>query len=148
MTHTFCYSGRLKILYSKKNKQHFVACINEDCKTTYSLPSNALIKSTDQVCEKCKFPKVSVIRRGKRPQVVCINPKCPLKKVVAKKEGEKCPDCKDGKLVLRTSVYGSFYGCSGFPKCRHTERIEISKKEEAAKKAAAKKKAKKKAKKA
>ena len=31
----------------------------------------------------------------------------------------KCPRCK-GKLVLRQGKYGSFYGCSNYPKCKYT----------------------------
>jgi DNA topoisomerase-1 len=35
-----------------------------------------------------------------------------------------CPKC--GKpLVLRQSKKGAFAGCSGFPKCRHLEPIEL-----------------------
>lgn len=33
------------------------------------------------------------------------------------KEVEKCPKC-GGSLILRSSKYGDFYGCSSFPKCR------------------------------
>lgn len=31
----------------------------------------------------------------------------------------KCPRCK-GKLVRRQGKYGSFYGCSNYPKCKYT----------------------------
>lgn len=35
---------------------------------------------------------------------------------------EKCPKC--GKaLVRRTGPYGPFHGCSGFPRCRHAEKL-------------------------
>jgi len=35
---------------------------------------------------------------------------------------KKCPKC--GKpLILRRSIYGQFIGCTGYPKCRHTEKI-------------------------
>ena len=73
---------------------------------------------------------------GKRAQTVCLNPECPDKKIIDKKlskEAEriqngtlekKCPKCKKGKLVFRTSVYGSFYGCSTYPKCRYIQKIE------------------------
>ena len=37
---------------------------------------------------------------------------------------KECPKCKEGKLVLRKSIYGSFYGCSRFPKCRCTEKLK------------------------
>ena len=30
-----------------------------------------------------------------------------------------CPQC-GGQLVLRNGRYGSFYGCSNFPKCKFT----------------------------
>lgn len=35
--------------------------------------------------------------------------------------GGKCPEC-GGVLVERSGKYGNFYGCSNFPKCRHTEK--------------------------
>ena len=68
----------------------------------------------------------------RRKQEVCINPKCPAKtskeeqkeisKIEHHKVDRKCPKC--GKeLMVRSSVYGRFLGCSGFPKCRHTEKI-------------------------
>lgn len=31
-----------------------------------------------------------------------------------------CPKC-DGKLVERTGKFGTFYGCSNYPKCKYTE---------------------------
>ena len=35
-------------------------------------------------------------------------------------EDNKCPIC-DGNLILRKGKFGSFYGCSNFPKCRYTK---------------------------
>lgn len=35
-----------------------------------------------------------------------------------------CPKC-NGKLVLRNGPRGQFYGCSSFPKCRHTKPLEV-----------------------
>lgn len=34
-----------------------------------------------------------------------------------------CPRCR-GELILRKGSRGSFYGCSSFPKCRHTKQVE------------------------
>ncbi|UCZ52895.1 NERD domain-containing protein [Bacillus shivajii] len=34
----------------------------------------------------------------------------------------KCPKC-NATLSLKKGKYGSFYGCSNFPKCRHTEKV-------------------------
>ena len=36
--------------------------------------------------------------------------------------GKRCPDC--GKIMIeRSGKFGDFYGCTGYPQCRHTERI-------------------------
>jgi DNA topoisomerase-1 len=35
-----------------------------------------------------------------------------------KEIGEACPDCKDGKLILREGRFGPFIACSNFPKCK------------------------------
>lgn len=37
------------------------------------------------------------------------------------KNAETCPECKKGKLVLRTGSKGNFYGCNNFPKCKFTK---------------------------
>ena len=36
-------------------------------------------------------------------------------------DGEICPQC-GGKLIMRNGKYGSFIGCSNFPKCRYTQK--------------------------
>ena len=35
----------------------------------------------------------------------------------------KCPTCKENNLKVRKSIYGSFLGCEGYPKCRYTEKL-------------------------
>lgn len=72
-----CKKGSLAIKYSRKTKRSFVACdAYPECKTTYSLPPNALIKKTDKTCDDCGLPKLMALRKGKRPWVFCFNPKC------------------------------------------------------------------------
>ncbi len=72
-----CKKGYLRITYSRKNKRYFVACdAYPECKTTYSLPPNGVIKKTDKVCEKCGFPLLVRISKGKRPWQFCFNPSC------------------------------------------------------------------------
>ena len=39
------------------------------------------------------------------------------------KEGRVCPQC-GGAMVCRHGKYGDFWGCTNYPKCRHTERID------------------------
>lgn len=92
-----CQKGKLTIKFSPKFKKSFIACNSyPDCKTTYSLPPG-LIKKTDKICDKCNFPLLMRIQKGKRPWIFCFNPTCPTRLVEgvyvkAKKEeasGEK-----------------------------------------------------------
>ncbi|MBW2964672.1 DNA topoisomerase I [Candidatus Woesearchaeota archaeon] len=131
-----CKDGNLMIKRGKYGM--FIACDNyPNCSITFKLPSNALSKPSEKKCEKCGYPMILVIKRKARPQELCINPECESKKIESAalqreadkvesgKIEKKCPKC--GKnLVLRHSIYGSFYGCSGYPKCRYTENIDGS----------------------
>ncbi|MBI2652618.1 DNA topoisomerase I [Candidatus Woesearchaeota archaeon] len=129
-----CKEGSLMIRRGKYGS--FVACNKyPDCKTIFSLPKNAFIKSAKKDCEVCGFPKVLAIKKAKQPLEFCLNPKCPSKnvegeagrqaKAIAKGEVKrKCPLCKEGDIVLRSSIYGKFYGCNRYPKCRYTEKLQ------------------------
>lgn len=73
-----CKKGKIKILYSKARKR-FAACDQyPECKTTYSLPQQGMIKA-EEACKHDGFPQVLVIRKGKRPWKLCLNPVCPSK---------------------------------------------------------------------
>lgn len=64
----------------------FAACSQyPKCKTTFSLPKKALIKTIGRVCKECEHPEVLVIRAGKRPFNYCLNLKCKLKESWGKK---------------------------------------------------------------
>ncbi len=98
----------------------FIACKSyPECKETFSLPNNALPKPSDKTCDECLNPMIKLIRKRKKPQEICINKECPSKHVEAEEIDKKCPKC-ESELILRKSVYGSFYGCKGYPKCRYT----------------------------
>jgi DNA topoisomerase I len=138
-----CKVGNLRLRFSKK-KTRFISCDKyPDCKTIYPLPASGLIKPTGKSCPHCNAPTVMIFRKRSRPQENCINPNCPSKKleekdmngfkVVSTNEkgqqvvNKKCPKCgKD--LLLRSSIYGKFIGCSSYPKCRYIE--SLKKKEE------------------
>ncbi|MBW3019121.1 DNA topoisomerase I [Candidatus Woesearchaeota archaeon] len=110
--------GNLVIKRGKYGR--FIACDKyPECETTFKLPSTGLVKVTEKTCEHCKFPMITVIRKGKRPQEVCINPDCSGKTIAEDLSGKPCPKCGKGKLVLRKSVYGQFFACDQFPKCRY-----------------------------
>jgi len=69
-----CKKGELRIIYSKKTRKQFVACsAYPECKTTYSLPPNALIKNTGKKSES-GLPLLMAIRKGKRPWEFPFNP--------------------------------------------------------------------------
>ncbi len=123
------------LLQQRKGKfGRFIACNKyPDCKTTFSLPAKGFIKSANKECEDCKYPLIFIHAAKRKPQIVCINPDCPSKEIKKEesREGEVCPKCKEGKLILRNSIYGKFYGCNRFPKCMCTEKIEkVHEKEE------------------
>lgn len=42
--------------------------------------------------------------------------------IPTEKLGKKCPDCKNGELVIRIGRFGKFVSCSNFPECKHTEK--------------------------
>ncbi|MEK6913644.1 MAG: DNA topoisomerase I [Nanoarchaeota archaeon] len=72
-----CKKGNLAITYSRKTRRSFIACnAYPDCKKTYSLPPNGLIKKTDKICEFCGFPMLISLRKGKKPWIFCFNSEC------------------------------------------------------------------------
>ncbi|MDP4012741.1 MAG: DNA topoisomerase I [Candidatus Nanoarchaeia archaeon] len=73
-----CNKGNLELRRGRFGL--FVACNQyPDCKTTFSVPSNALVKPTEGECPHCNSPMVLVIRKGKRPFKYCISKTCPPK---------------------------------------------------------------------
>ena len=76
-----CKKGNLAITYSRKNRRHFIACdAYPNCTNTYSLPPNGTIKKTDKLCEKCGFPLLMSLRKGKKPWFFCFNTQCETNK--------------------------------------------------------------------
>ncbi len=79
-----CGKGNLRILFNRASKRYFIACsAYPECRTTFSLPPNALIKPSlaedkegnkvNEFCPECKFPLLLSIRKGKRPWKFCFN---------------------------------------------------------------------------
>jgi DNA topoisomerase-1 len=42
-------------------------------------------------------------------------------KVKVQSTGEKCPDCPEGEVVIRTGKFGKFLSCSTYPECKYTK---------------------------
>jgi len=76
-----CKKGKLVIKYAKQYSRYFVACdAYPECKTTFTLPPNGLIKRTDKQCQECGFPLLMALKKGKRPWIFCFNPDCASRK--------------------------------------------------------------------
>ncbi|MBI2004083.1 topoisomerase DNA-binding C4 zinc finger domain-containing protein [Candidatus Pacearchaeota archaeon] len=91
-----CKNGDLAITYSKKNRRFFVACnAYPDCRNTYSLPPNGVIKKTEKICEECNYPMLMRLAKGKRPWIFCWNPQCKTNlEWVEKREERNNPEDK------------------------------------------------------
>lgn len=44
-------------------------------------------------------------------------------KIPVESTGEKCPECSEGEIVIRTGKFGKFKSCSRFPDCKYTKNI-------------------------
>jgi DNA topoisomerase-1 len=45
-------------------------------------------------------------------------------KVETEKLGEKCPECKEGDLVIRLGRFGKFISCDRFPDCKYSRQYQ------------------------
>ncbi len=45
-------------------------------------------------------------------------------KVETEKLGEKCPECKEGDLVIRLGRFGKFVSCDRFPECKYSRQYQ------------------------
>ncbi len=70
--------GELRIVRSKRSGKRFVGCSNyPKCKNSFPLPQNGELLLEGEVCDLCGSPKVKVLKRGRKPWEVCLNPDCP-----------------------------------------------------------------------
>jgi len=77
-----CESGKLMILCSRRTGKRFLGCtnfFNGVCKTSFPLPQNGTLKPSHRNCRGCGWSTIQVKIKGKRPWILCFNPKCPLK---------------------------------------------------------------------
>jgi DNA topoisomerase-1 len=57
-------------------------------------------------------------------EVKAANDKSERVKVETEKLDEKCPECKEGDLVVRLGRFGKFVSCSRFPECKYTRQYQ------------------------
>lgn len=123
-----CKEGELVIRSGKFGP--FIGCNNyPDCKTIFNVPRSAAIKPTGKSCDACGKPTFEAKLAKSAPKIFCVDPECPSRKTEEAaagsypEEGMTCPNCKEGKMVLRKSFYGEFLGCDAYPKCKTMMRI-------------------------
>jgi len=147
--------GRM-MLRSNKRGEPFLGCENfPKCRSTLPCDAEGNPQKpepTGETCEKCGAEMV--VRRSRRgPFLGCsAYPKCRNTKPMPGQEGkggkktgksaggakasrppkakaeptdQTCPDCGQAMLI-RSGRRGRFLGCSGYPKCRHTENLPDS----------------------
>lgn len=68
---------------------------------------------------------VDIIKDFYRPfegKIKTVDKEAKRVKIEAEKLGRKCPECKEGELVVRLGRFGKFISCSRFPECKYTEK--------------------------
>jgi len=69
--------GHDLIIRTSRSGDQFIGCTNfPKCKNTYSLPKNADIKSTNEICEECKTPLIIVKNDESTETTICLNSAC------------------------------------------------------------------------
>jgi len=78
---------KMRIAYSPKTKKYFAGCSGyPDCKKAFPLPSSAKITYEGRECEFCKTSIIKVVRKGKKPFTMCLDPMCKSKENWGKKD--------------------------------------------------------------
>ncbi len=123
-----CKEGAIMIKRGKFGA--FAACNRyPECKTTYNLPKQGLVKPAGKV-SPLGFPMIKLTVRGKKiPMELSLNPEennnvddKTAEEYKGIKEGsieKKCDKCGAPMRVM-SSIYGEFLGCSNYPKCKNT----------------------------
>ncbi len=111
----------------------FAALLAEKEKT---IEKKTVIEETDKICPKCSKPVVIKMGRFGKFYACSGFPDCnysaPIiaegdKKIaeeVAEEIKDPCPECGHA-LEAKQSRFGSFIGCSNYPKCKFTKSIKI-----------------------
>ena len=90
-----CKKANLRILLNRASRRYFIACSGyPECKNTFSLPPNSLIRPSKdkedklELCPECQSPLLLAIRKAKRPWKFCFNPLCKSNEEWRKKKEE------------------------------------------------------------
>ncbi len=113
--------------YAKTLKDFYIP-FSKDVKSKEDIPKITNLGKADKKfkCPVCKGPMI--IKLGKTGKFLSCEkfPDCSGARTIEgkilegpKETGEKCPQCKDGKLVTREGRFGKFISCNNYPKCKY-----------------------------
>jgi len=77
-----CKTGEIRLIRNRRTGKRFAGCsnyFNGTCGASFPLPQMGRIRATGRSCPECGAPVIRVIRPGRRPWNLCINPDCPSK---------------------------------------------------------------------
>lgn len=104
--------------WKKPVKEFYAPFAKEIAKAEEKIEKINTDVATDEVCEKCGKPMV--IKTGRFGKFLACTgfPDCKNTKAIVEKAAGKCPECKEGDIVVRRTKRGrTFYGCSRYPDC-------------------------------
>jgi len=130
-----CRYGSFPIIFKSNDYSQIICIINQHNKGSVYVCGLATpdVLNEYQDDDLISFPQLKV--RGTKTGFYGLDHLIPIrslndiskyrKTVFRKVEGvnyKRCPEC-GRPMTLRTGKFGSFWGCTGYPDCRHTERI-------------------------
>ena len=119
-----CQEGKIIKRINRNNNSEFLACNRyPNCKWTQSLDNNSDISGkggNNNIANNKNISDKSYITSGTNHQ------KSLDKKKISSNSTKTCPSCKEGSLIVRTnrSSGQEFLGCSNYPNCKYTEKIQ------------------------
>ena len=120
--------GKLVLKTSHKTRQKFAACDTyPNCKCILSVPQLPIVRGVPDMPDSEGKIWVLAGKDEGNLRKVCINEKIEESEKDEKKyeeEGMSCPNCTEGKMMLRKSFYGEFLGCDNYPKCKTMMQIK------------------------
>ena len=72
---------------------------------------------------KGKQSSVTVLKNfyaGFSERLIEVKEKADRVAIETEKTGQKCPECNEGEVVIRTGRFGKFLSCEKFPECKYT----------------------------
>jgi len=91
------------------------------------LPFTATMESAlDEIADGKREwqPLIAEFYRPFKEKLDYVQQKVETIEVPVEKTGEKCPECKEGDVIIKQGRFGKFMACSRFPECKYTKNIQ------------------------